>query len=158
MYLLFDLSIKDTIHLAVFDKKSIEHKNYSGRNRELLSCVDDFLMVNHLPCVPLLVKEGGSKPLPLTRGGAPIRIGAERWSIGGIMVVTGAGGFTSTRVACVVANTFAYVLQIPLLAITLAEASDPQKLIPKLLKQKPGNYISATYSGDANIGRKKVKI
>lgn len=72
------------------------------------------------------------------------------------MVVVGAGGFTSTRVACVVANTFAYVLKIPLLAITAAEASDPQKLIPKLLKQKSGNYISAAYSGEANIGRKKV--
>jgi tRNA A37 threonylcarbamoyladenosine modification protein TsaB len=33
------------------------------------------------------------------------------------MVVVGAGNFTNTRIACVVANTFAYDLQIPLLAI-----------------------------------------
>ncbi|MBI4426925.1 MAG: hypothetical protein HY569_00345 [Candidatus Magasanikbacteria bacterium] len=123
MYLLFDLSTKDTIHLAVFDKNAIEHKNYSGRNRELLSCIHNLSKIKNLS---------------------------------GIMVVVGAGGFTSTRVACVVANTFAYVLKIPLLAITAAEASDPQKLIPKLLKQKSGNYISAAYSGEANIGRKKV--
>jgi tRNA A37 threonylcarbamoyladenosine modification protein TsaB len=70
------------------------------------------------------------------------------------MVVVGAGSFTSTRVACVVANTFAFVLQIPLLAISLKQAQNPQKLIPKLLKQKKGNYLSATYSGEPNIGRK----
>ena len=132
MFLLFDLSTKDQIHLAIFDSRTIEHKNYSGRNRELLGCIHNLLEVYKV-CKVHKVK-----------------------SIGGIMVVTGIGGFTSTRVACVVANTFAYVLRIPLLAITSVEASDPQKLIPKLLKQKPGNYISATYSGEANIGRKKI--
>ena len=132
IYLLFDLSTKDQIHLALFDENSVEHKNYPGRNRELLSCTHNLLEVYKVRKVHKVK------------------------SIGGIMVVTGIGGFTSTRVACVVANTFAYVLRIPLLTITSAEASDPQKLIPKLLKQKSGNYISATYSGEANIGRKKV--
>ncbi|MBI4992797.1 MAG: hypothetical protein HZC26_01495 [Candidatus Magasanikbacteria bacterium] len=128
MYLLFDLSTKDLIHLAIFDARSIEHKNYSGKNRELLDCIHNLSKITNYK---LKIK-----------------------NLSGIMVVVGAGGFTSTRVACVVANTFAYVLKIPLLAITAAEAPDPQKLIPKLLKQKPGNYISATYSGEANIGRK----
>jgi len=127
MFLLFDLSAKDLIHLALFDAQSIEHKNYLGRNRELLGCIQELVE---------------SKKYKVE-------------SVEGVVVVVGAGGFTSTRVACVVANTFAYVLRIPLLAITTAQASDPQKLIPKLLKQKPGNYISATYSGEANIGRKK---
>ncbi len=70
----------------------------------------------------------------------------------GIMAVVGAGSFTSTRVACVVANTFGYVLQIPLLAISKEQAQNPQKLISKLLEQPKGQYISATYSGEANIG------
>ena len=70
------------------------------------------------------------------------------------MVVVGSGGFTSTRIACVVANTFAYVLQIPLLAIKREDADKAQSLIPKLLKQKPGHYLSATYSGEPNIGKK----
>ena len=130
MYLLFDLSTKDQIHLALFDENSVEHKNYPGRNRELLGCIHNLSKIKNLKF--------------------KIR------NLAGIMVVTGIGGFTSTRVACVVANTFAYVLKIPLLAITMAQASDPQKLIPKLLKQKSGNYISATYSGEANIGRKKI--
>lgn len=128
MFLLLDISVKDTIHLALFDKKTIEHKFYSGRNRELLGCIQKLVE---------------SKKYKVE-------------SISGIAVVVGVGGFTSTRIACVVANTFGYVFKIPLLAITLNQASDPRKLIPKLLKQKPGNFISATYSGEANIGRKKI--
>jgi len=125
MYLLIDTSEKDKIDLALFDDKTIEHKFYSGRNRELLTCIHDLLEVNKVE------------------------------SISGIMVVVGAGSFTSTRVACVVANTFGYVLKIPLLAISTEQAKDPQKLISKLLKQPKGQYISATYSGEANIGKGK---
>ena len=122
MYLLIDTSEKDIIALTAFDKDFIEHKKYSGQNRELLACIND------------LIKE--IKPA-------------------GIMVVVGVGGFTSTRIACVVANTFGYVLQIPLLAVTLEESKEPQKLIAKLLSQPVGQYISAIYSGEANIGKKK---
>ncbi len=123
MYLLIDTSEKDVINLAIFDESFIEQKKYSGRNRELLACVQD-LLKDKRPC--------------------------------GIMVVVGAGSFTSTRVACVVANTFGYVLQIPLLAISKEQAKDPQKLISKLFKQPNGVYVSATYSGEANIGNNKV--
>jgi len=126
MYLLIDTSEKNEINLALFDENFIEHKKYSGQNRELLGCIDglqiaDFRLQNDLK---------------------------------GIMVVVGVGGFTSTRIACVVANTFGYALQIPLLAITKEQSQDPQKLIKKLLKQPKGQYISATYSGEANIGAK----
>lgn len=132
MFLLLDLSEKDKIHLALFDKKSvrqaqdkIEHKYYSGRNREILTCIDKIVHSSKFSIQRLM----------------------------GIMVVVGAGSFTSTRMACVVANSFAYVLQIPLLAIKLSEVENIQKLIPKLLKQKPGHYISATYSGEPNLGK-----
>lgn len=131
MFLLIDTSEYNTIHLALFNKNSIEHKKYSGQNSEILSCVDKLLR--------------GRKTSPLNKGG----LGGL---LAGIMVVVGAGSFTSTRLACVVANTFAYVLQIPLLAIKKSEINKIQKLIPKLLKQKKGHYISATYSGEANIG------
>ncbi len=87
---------------------------------------------------------------------SPLKKGGLGGLLAGIMVVVGAGSFTSTRLACVVANTFAYVLQIPLLAIKKDEINKIQKLIPKLLKQKKGHYISATYSGEANIGKKEV--
>ncbi len=139
MYLLINLSVKDTIHLALFDEQSIEHKKYSGMNRELLSCIDNFC------------GEVAKTPLSFTRRGAGGEVNVE-----GIMIVVGAGSFTSTRIACVVANTFAYVLQIPLLAIGEDKIESVQNLIPKLLQQPKGQYISATYSGEANIGVKKL--
>jgi len=134
MYLLIDISVQDKIHLAIFDKTKIEHKYYSGRNRKLLVCIDK--LFNSVPSLR--------------------RRGAQRagW-LKGIIVVVGTGSFTSTRVACVVANTFAYTLQIPLLAIKQEEITKVQELIPKLLKQKPGHYLSATYSGEPNLGKSK---
>ncbi len=131
MYLLIDTSERDIINLSLFNEKVIEHKTYSGQNRELLSCIQK------------VVKSYKVRKV----------IKSER-DIEGIMVVVGSGGFTSTRIACVVANTFAYVLQIPLLAIKREDAEKAQSLIPKLLKQKPGHYLSATYSGEPNIGKK----
>lgn len=134
MFLLIDTSERDTIHLALFNDKLIEHKTYSVQNRELLSCIDNLFKHPHLT--------------------SPFKRGRNKEGVEGIMVVVGAGGFTSTRVACVVANTFAYVLQIPLLAIKQNEVEKVQKLILKLLKQPQGHYISATYSGEPNIGKK----
>lgn len=127
MYLLFDLSVKDTIYLMLFNSNFIEHKKYSGMNRELLSSVDDFLSLQNV----------------------------EKQDIEGIMVVVGAGSFTSTRIACVVANTFSFVMQIPLLAIGEDKIDGVQDLIPELKKQPKGQYISATYSGEPNLGKKK---
>lgn len=145
MFLLINTSERDKIDLALFDEKIVEHKSYSGMNRELLECIDD--VYKRLP--PM---EGGNKGG--VGGKSPKSIKSE--SIDGIMVVVGAGSFTSTRVACVVANTFGYVLQIPLLAISKEQSKDPQKLISKLLKQPNGQYISAMYSGEANVGKKRI--
>jgi len=46
-------------------------------------------------------------------------------------------------------------LQIPLLAIGTDDIVKVQDLIPSLLKQPKGQYISATYSGEPNIGKPK---
>ena len=124
MFLLFDLSKNDSICLSLFDKKYIEHKTYSVRNRELLSCIQDFLQEQDV------VKE----------------------AVTGIMVVVGSGSFTNTRIAVTVANTWGYALQIPLLAVQEADISQVQQMIPLLVQQPIGQYISATYSGRPNIG------
>ncbi|MDD2656527.1 MAG: hypothetical protein PHQ18_03095 [Patescibacteria group bacterium] len=124
MFLLIDMSEKDQIHLALFDTEKLVEKKYEGQNRELLLCIDNLLTENNF----------------------------EKENIKGIMIVVGTGSFTSTRIACVVANTFAFVLQIPLLAIKVEEIVNVQSLIPKLLEQEKGQYISATYSGEPNIG------
>ncbi len=127
MYALFDLSGKDIIHLALFDEQKIVHKEVQGRNRELLVLFADFLEEQHL----------------------------TKTDVAGIMTVVGAGSFTSTRLGTTVANTFAFVQQIPLLTITVEQIKDVQSLIPTLLKQPKGQYVSATYSAEANIGKKK---
>ena len=135
MFLLIDTSEKDNIFLALFDENKFEHQNYSVPNRELLACIDD-----------------------LFKGQKSIKSKVHKVNFNdlkGIMVVVGAGNFTNTRIACVVANTLAYDLQIPLLAIQKNQVNEVQNLISELLKQPPGHYISATYSAEPNIGKKK---
>ena len=127
MYLLIDSSVKDQITLAFFDEQHIERKMYEVMNREVLTCIDLFLT------------EQGRK--------------AEE--IRGILVVVGTGGFSSTRIAVTVANTFGYVFQMPLLAITEEQAKMPQDMIETLLRQKPGMYILPEYSAEPNITQKK---
>lgn len=127
MYLLIDIAKKDLIRLSFFNKEKKIDFEEEGRNRELLNLIDIFL------CQEKINKDG----------------------IEGIMVVVGEGGFTSTRLAVTVANTFGYVLNIPLLAISVEQAKDPQSLILELLEQPKGQYISAEYSGEPNIGKVK---
>ena len=123
MFLLLDPSNKDLIHLALFDEKATKWYECAGRNRELLRSIDFFL--NHK--------------------------GVVKDSLQGIMVVVGAGSFTSTRIAAVIANVFGYVHGLPLLAITKEEANDTQALIPTLIREPARQYISAAYSGEPNI-------
>lgn len=145
MYLLIDLSNQDSINLSLFNESKRFDKVFSGRNRELLLCIHKF------------ISSRTKNSLRKSEGSSEHRMAELRTpnSLKGIMVVVGTGSFTSTRVACVVANTFAYVLQIPLLAVKKDDVNNIQKLIPKLLKQKPGHYLSATYSGEPNIGKKR---
>jgi hypothetical protein len=148
MYLLIDLSVKDAIHLSLFDKDNIIDKTYSGLNKDLLSCIDS-LLKKHVV------------------GKADVK---------GIIVVVGTGGFTSTRISTVVGNTMAYTLQIPILALQEKDTKKIQEftplnptqlesrysrdyltgLIPELLDQPIGQYILASYSGPANITQPKA--
>ncbi len=124
MYLLIDLSKNDLIHLSLFDKDSLIDFDCSGRNRELLGCIEKFLKENKI----------------------------ENHEIDGIMSVVGDGSFTNTRISAVVANVFGYALKIPIMAIRKEQISDIQKLIPELENVFPGQYISAKYSAEPNIG------
>ena len=126
MYLLIYLSEKDKIKLSLFNQQERFDTEYSSPNRELLFSIDKFLRANKL----------------------------KKEDVQGIMVVVGDGGFTSTRLAVTVANTFGYTLQIPLLTITKDQVEKVQDLIPVLLKKPKGQYILATYSGEPNVGVK----
>jgi len=125
MYLFVDPSEKDQIHLALFDEDRFFEKKTEVSNRELLASIDAFFGEENI----------------------------NKKDLRGVMVVVGAGGFTSTRIAVTVVNTFGYVLQIPLLAITKDQSSNIQDLIPELNKQPKGQYISATYSAEPSISK-----
>ncbi len=128
-YLLIDTSERDTIRLSFFDEATKQDVQREASNRDLLKVIDDFLTVNKV----------------------------SKDTVAGIMTVVGEGGFTSTRLATTVANTFAYVQKIPVLAISKEQVSDPQALISALSKQPIGQYISATYSAPPNINMVKKK-
>lgn len=128
MYLLLNTSEKSLITLTLFDETFLEQKTYPVENRELLSCVDSFLQEKKL----------------------------NKKDVQGIVTIVGTGAFTSTRIATTVANAWAYVEKIPVAAISLEEASEPQKLISKLLEQPVGMYVSAMYSAEPNIGKARV--
>ena len=129
----FDLSEKDLIQLALFDEAQWKDFSVAGRNRDLLAALDNFLQQEKLAT-------------------ADIR---------GIATVVGVGGFTSTRIACVLANAFAYARKIPVVAVSKEQGADQAFLLSFFSKKsasaKAGQaaYISARYSGEPNIGRKK---
>ncbi len=70
----------------------------------------------------------------------------------GLAILVGQGRFTATRVAVTVANTLAYALNVPAIAVKEIDL----KNFPSQIASAPaGQYASARYSGPANIGGKK---
>ena len=127
MFLLLDPSTKDAFRLVLFTDTGVVHEQiFSRSNRDFLFCIDSFLSEKEI----------------------------EKTMLRGIAVVVGTGGFTSTRIAVTIANVFGYTLKIPLLAVSSEQSVNPQTRIPLVLGQPVGQYISATYSGEPNIGRK----
>ena len=127
MYLLINTSVKDAISLTLFKGNFVEQKNYPVANRDLLLSIESFLEANTL--------------------------GVQ--DVEGIAVLVGVGAFTSTRIATTVANTWAYSKNISVIAVSLEETDDLTALEQKLSKIEPGILISATYSGEPNIGKGK---
>lgn len=127
VYLAIDLTQKNSITLVTLTATAQQTYSTEGKNKDLLAAIDTCFTTHHI----------------------------TKDQLGGIMVVMGSGGFTSTRLAATVANTFAYTLQIPLLAITPEQMTTLREQIAKLQAQPKGQYLSATYSGEPNIGKKK---
>ena len=71
----------------------------------------------------------------------------------GLAIVVGKGKFTATRIAATLANSLAYALKIPVLAI-----EDWYENLANDIKATPvGIYARARYSAPANIGKSKPK-
>ena len=72
--------------------------------------------------------------------------------ISGIGIKIGAGRFTATRIAVTFGNALSYFLQKPIIGMEEFEVND---FLKKIKKVKKGLYLSAKYSGEANIGKSK---
>ncbi|MBT3817101.1 MAG: hypothetical protein HOE80_03270 [Candidatus Magasanikbacteria bacterium] len=78
--------------------------------------------------------------------------------VSGIAVVIGSGSFTATRLAVTLANTWGYVLDIPVMGVSLEDIDHPKRIIFALEAHPKGQYISATYSGMPHIGPPKNSV
>ena len=67
----------------------------------------------------------------------------------GLAVLIGKGSFTSTRIATTLVNTFGYAFDIPVIGVRELELVE---LKEKIMNTKVGQYVSAKYSGEPNIG------
>ena len=75
---------------------------------------------------------------------------ATREALGGLFVLVGQGGFSSTRAAVTVINTLGYAWQIPVGAVTTPPDA---ATIARPTAQPLGQYVSARYSAPPRIGR-----
>lgn len=126
MFLLINTSVRDEISLTMFKGNFVEQKKYPVPNRELLATIENFLQAHTL----------------------------HVQDIEGIATLVGVGSFTSTRIATTVANAWAYVKNIPIVGVKAEEVADLRVLEQKMIEAEPGIYISATYSGEPNLGQK----
>ena len=75
-------------------------------------------------------------------------------NLSGIGVLIGEGSFTATRIAVTLANVFAWTLNIPVVGIS---EINPLNFDKKFKQAKKGVLISAKYSGEPSIGKRKIK-
>ncbi len=123
MYLLIDNSVDDQVVFHYCLDTNWVQVNLSLQNRSLLEALTVFL-------------DQEKKAIS---------------DIDGLAVVVGKGRFTATRVVTTLANSLAYTLAIPILAVD----GWYEKLEADLKVAPKGIYISAKYSAPANIGGKK---
>lgn len=125
MFLLIDTTERDNIFFILFGGGKHNEKKVEAKNRNILIVFNEFL-----------------KELSLSKD-----------DVQGIAVIVAEGSFTSTRLAVTVANTFAYAEKIPVLAVLRENTTNLAWLESEIKKQPIGQYISAEYSGEPNIGR-----
>lgn len=73
----------------------------------------------------------------------------------GIGVLIGRGRFTATRIAVTFGNFLSFFLKKPIVGLS---EFDVCEFLKQIKKAKKGIYLSAQYSGEANIGKSKKEI
>jgi tRNA A37 threonylcarbamoyladenosine modification protein TsaB len=124
MFMIIDNSEDGKILLTVLDKKIVQEIVYRSDRPDLLVSLDK----------------------------AFSKMRAKLKDLKGLGVVVGAGRFTATRLAVTMANTLAYSLNIPVVA--LPKNWDAAKAFKNIRQAKPGRYALPKYSGEAHIGGK----
>lgn len=86
----------------------------------------------------------------------------EPGAIGGIIVVTGPGSFTAVRQGVVLANTFSYILKIPVVGVRADEFKNDDALLKigyeKIKKVGVGGITLPFYGREPNITTPKPKL
>ncbi len=80
-------------------------------------------------------------------------LGLDKSVLQGVATLVGQGRFTATRVAVTVANTLAFALKIPVIAVLSTEGL---AWVAALKKQLVGTYVLPEYSGPPRLGGKDV--
>ena len=137
MYLFINNLSYNKIFLAVFKNKSLK----------------DLVWLN------LLKKSNKSENILIGINKLFLKANINIKNINGIIVVNGPGSFTSIRIGLSVANTIAWLLDIPVTGVKLTQGKDNQELINKgiklLLKTKKSQIIKPFYGKEPNITVKK---
>lgn len=77
--------------------------------------------------------------------------GVAPQAVRGIAVVVGVGSFTATRVATTIANAWAFVYGIPVIAVGVDEKLSQAQMAVRC--QTTSRFVSALYSGAPAIGQ-----
>ena len=123
MFLVIDNTENEkVIFYSLTDNKSVQKSFTTNKNIDLLVCLEKFL--------------------------SGLKSGLK--DIKYLGVVVGEGRFTATRLAVTAANSLAYSLKIPIVAVP---KNFDQAVVFKLAKAAvAGEYIIPTYSGEARVG------
>ncbi len=96
--------------------------------------------------------EGRSKAILNTLNAVLAARGKTLAQVSGVGVVLGQGSFTATRMVTTLANTLAFAARTPIRALA-REEDMPLDPVAFFAKPAAAEYISATYSGEAHIGK-----
>lgn len=129
MFLGIDLSTNNQIRLVLWHAEEQREASFDQPHRQLLNAVDLFLTNQD----------------------------QDKQGLRGIAVVSETGRFTSTRLAITLANTWGYVLNIPVISVTKEMFEQKDDVLQRFKSKRDFVPVMASYSAEPNIGGAKNK-